>query len=193
MVMSALTVVVLFIIIVDFRADLHPICSGSFIEYVGDILKFTAGATDEVNVTSESQVGDGSSTDGDRCVVVMYILLHYLFNDKVKQDGSDRTSLKDANRCHKEVPLMSIEKFCNAGVSVEFLHNLQQRFVNVGSPHNIVIIGHNATRGQKFSYSRPALNPACSLTSNSSVLLFNRWRMMSSMICNCSFSAGYDK
>ncbi|KAH3815472.1 hypothetical protein DPMN_143995 [Dreissena polymorpha] len=31
--------------------------------HVGEILKFTAGATLEVNLISESQVGDGSSTE----------------------------------------------------------------------------------------------------------------------------------
>ncbi|KAH3700977.1 hypothetical protein DPMN_075960 [Dreissena polymorpha] len=47
------------------RTDFHPACTCSFIETVGEIWKFTACATYEVNVISESKVGDGSSTDGE--------------------------------------------------------------------------------------------------------------------------------
>ncbi|KAH3798674.1 hypothetical protein DPMN_152276 [Dreissena polymorpha] len=36
------------------RADLHPVCSCSFEDSVGIILKFTADATHAVNVISES-------------------------------------------------------------------------------------------------------------------------------------------
>ncbi|KAH3870105.1 hypothetical protein DPMN_033286 [Dreissena polymorpha] len=38
---------------------------------VGETLKFTAGATHEVNIISESQVGVGSSTAGDKGGVAM--------------------------------------------------------------------------------------------------------------------------
>ncbi|KAH3721559.1 hypothetical protein DPMN_064488 [Dreissena polymorpha] len=38
--------------------------------FVGKILEFTAGATHGVNVISVSEVGDGSSIDRDRNVVV---------------------------------------------------------------------------------------------------------------------------
>ena len=41
------------------------------LSYVGEIFKFTAEATHEVNVISESQVGNGSFTNGDRGVMVM--------------------------------------------------------------------------------------------------------------------------
>ena len=72
------------------RADFHPVCTCSFIEFVGEILKFAADATHEVNVISEFQVGDGSSTDGDRGVVVMKSLLQNLLKEKVKQDGEEQ-------------------------------------------------------------------------------------------------------
>ncbi|KAH3831427.1 hypothetical protein DPMN_104694 [Dreissena polymorpha] len=51
--------------------------------YEGFILKFTA-------------VGDGSSTDGDRNVVVMDSLLHYLLKKNVEQDGGEHLALTDA-------------------------------------------------------------------------------------------------
>ncbi|KAH3724912.1 hypothetical protein DPMN_050739 [Dreissena polymorpha] len=60
-------------------------------------MKFTAVATHEVNVISESQVGDGSSTDRNRGVVGMGSLLLYLLNGNVEQDGREQTSLTDAN------------------------------------------------------------------------------------------------
>ncbi|KAH3826925.1 hypothetical protein DPMN_128852 [Dreissena polymorpha] len=60
MVMYALVLVVLLNVIFDFSMltsiPYDPVLSLS----VGEILKFTAGATHEVNVLSESQVGDGS-------------------------------------------------------------------------------------------------------------------------------------
>ncbi|KAH3852010.1 hypothetical protein DPMN_094499 [Dreissena polymorpha] len=43
---------------------------------IGDILKFTVGATHDVNIIRESQVGDKSSTDGDRGVVAMESLMN---------------------------------------------------------------------------------------------------------------------
>ncbi|KAH3730882.1 hypothetical protein DPMN_056881 [Dreissena polymorpha] len=46
-------------------ADPNPICSCSFIEYVGVVLEFTAGATHEVNVISESEFGDRFANDSD--------------------------------------------------------------------------------------------------------------------------------
>ncbi|XP_052233050.1 uncharacterized protein LOC127845911 [Dreissena polymorpha] len=57
----------------------------AFLIRLKDILVYD-GATDEVNVSSKSQVGNGSSTDGDRGVVVMKSLLHYLFKETVEQD-----------------------------------------------------------------------------------------------------------
>ncbi|KAH3874661.1 hypothetical protein DPMN_037912 [Dreissena polymorpha] len=45
----------------------------SFIESAGEILKFTDGATHEVNVIIESQVEDRSATDGDRSLVVLEV------------------------------------------------------------------------------------------------------------------------
>ncbi|KAH3780591.1 hypothetical protein DPMN_158409 [Dreissena polymorpha] len=62
-----------------------------FIKSVVEILKFTAGATHEVNISSESHIGDGSSNDGDRGVVVIKSLLHYLH--KVEQD--ERADIPD--------------------------------------------------------------------------------------------------
>ncbi|KAH3888256.1 hypothetical protein DPMN_012288 [Dreissena polymorpha] len=52
---------------------------------VGEVLKFTASATHEVNDISKPQVGDGSVTDGDRGVMVLERLLYYLLNKKAKQ------------------------------------------------------------------------------------------------------------
>ncbi|KAH3883140.1 hypothetical protein DPMN_007090 [Dreissena polymorpha] len=49
-----------------------------------------------VNIISESQVGDGFSTDGNRGVVVKQNLLHYL-KEKVEQGGREQTSLTDAH------------------------------------------------------------------------------------------------
>ncbi|KAH3883555.1 hypothetical protein DPMN_007514 [Dreissena polymorpha] len=40
------------------HTDLHSVFSCSFIESFGEIFKFTAGATHEVNVIRESSVGD---------------------------------------------------------------------------------------------------------------------------------------
>ncbi|KAH3709326.1 hypothetical protein DPMN_068788 [Dreissena polymorpha] len=74
-----------------------------FIESVGEILKFTATTTHEVNVISESQVADWSSTEGDRSVVVMESLLHYLLTEKVEQGGTEQTSLTDAHCCPNDV------------------------------------------------------------------------------------------
>ncbi|KAH3883314.1 hypothetical protein DPMN_007268 [Dreissena polymorpha] len=54
-----------FMVMSALRADLHPVCSSYFIESVGEILKFTAGAIHEVNVISEYQVTDRSSPDRD--------------------------------------------------------------------------------------------------------------------------------
>ncbi|KAH3692943.1 hypothetical protein DPMN_193279 [Dreissena polymorpha] len=50
-----------------------------------------------VNVTSESQVGDGSSTNEGRFVLVMESRLYYLLKEKVEQDGRKQTSLTDAH------------------------------------------------------------------------------------------------
>ncbi|KAH3791915.1 hypothetical protein DPMN_145405 [Dreissena polymorpha] len=58
------------------RADLYP--------YVGEILKFTAGATHGVNVNSDYRVEDGSSNGADRGVVVI-------------ENGGEQTTLTNAH------------------------------------------------------------------------------------------------
>ncbi|KAH3721373.1 hypothetical protein DPMN_064296 [Dreissena polymorpha] len=80
------------------RTYLNPVCSCSSIEYVCEILKCIAGATQEVNVVSESQLRDGSSIDGDGAVVVMESLLQYLLNERIDWDESEQTSLTPAVR-----------------------------------------------------------------------------------------------
>ncbi|KAH3801094.1 hypothetical protein DPMN_154739 [Dreissena polymorpha] len=40
---------------------------------------------------------------------------------KVKQDGEEQTSMTDAHWFPEEVPLLSIEKFCAAGVFLKCL------------------------------------------------------------------------
>ncbi|KAH3881328.1 hypothetical protein DPMN_005253 [Dreissena polymorpha] len=60
----------------------------------------------------------GSSTIANRGVVVMERLMHYLLNEKVKQDGRKQNSLTDVHGCPEEVPPLSIEKYCTAGVSL---------------------------------------------------------------------------
>ncbi|KAH3812010.1 hypothetical protein DPMN_140431 [Dreissena polymorpha] len=60
-------------------------------------MKFTASAIHAVNVISESHVGYGFATDGDRGVVVMESLLQYLLKEKVEQDGKEQTILTDAH------------------------------------------------------------------------------------------------
>ncbi|KAH3786432.1 hypothetical protein DPMN_164539 [Dreissena polymorpha] len=57
----------------------------SFIRSVSEILELNPGATHEVNVISQAEYG--SFSDGDSSVVVLKHLLHYLHNEKVKQDG----------------------------------------------------------------------------------------------------------
>ncbi|KAH3836627.1 hypothetical protein DPMN_109998 [Dreissena polymorpha] len=69
------------------RADLHTVCSFSFIEYGVDVLELTAGATNKVYIISESQIGDRCANDGDGDMVDMEVLLHYLHKDKLKQNG----------------------------------------------------------------------------------------------------------
>ncbi|KAH3785612.1 hypothetical protein DPMN_163705 [Dreissena polymorpha] len=87
MVMPALGLVVLFTIIFELSVmTSNPYAhalSCSFIEFVGEILKFTAGTTHEVNVINEYRVGYGSSTNSGRGVAVMESLLHYLLTEKV--------------------------------------------------------------------------------------------------------------
>ncbi|KAH3890354.1 hypothetical protein DPMN_014433 [Dreissena polymorpha] len=62
---------------------------------------------------------------------------NYLFNEKVEQDGKRQTALTDDQLCPKEVTSLSVKKNCAAGVSVDFLDDLQQSLVNVGTSHNI--------------------------------------------------------
>ncbi|KAH3827152.1 hypothetical protein DPMN_129081 [Dreissena polymorpha] len=53
----------------------------------------------------------------------MKSLLYYLLKQKVEQDEREQTSLTDANGCPEEVHLLSVEKYCTVGVSVEFLND----------------------------------------------------------------------
>ncbi|KAH3692742.1 hypothetical protein DPMN_193896 [Dreissena polymorpha] len=50
-----------------------------------------------IYVISESQDGDGSFIARDRGVVVMESTPHYLFKEKIEQDGSKQTTLTDAH------------------------------------------------------------------------------------------------
>ncbi|KAH3829749.1 hypothetical protein DPMN_102977 [Dreissena polymorpha] len=61
-----------------------------FIASVGETLKFTAGATHEVNIISESQVGDWGSINANGDVVVLESLLHYLLKEKLNRTGYSR-------------------------------------------------------------------------------------------------------
>ncbi|KAH3785098.1 hypothetical protein DPMN_163182 [Dreissena polymorpha] len=60
------------------------------------MLKFTSNATHEVNLISESQVADGSYTDGERGGMVMEIVMYYLLKEKVEQNGIELKTLTDA-------------------------------------------------------------------------------------------------
>ncbi|KAH3755646.1 hypothetical protein DPMN_190344 [Dreissena polymorpha] len=62
-------------------ADLRAACSCSFIEPVSKVLEFTAGAIHDTNVISKARVTDGSATDGNKGVVVLEGLLHYLLSE----------------------------------------------------------------------------------------------------------------
>ena len=78
---------------------------------VGELLKLTAGTTHDVNVISESRVvdgsRDGSSTDGDRDMVVMKSLIHYryLLNKNVKQNMRKQISRRTPTNILKKHPL----------------------------------------------------------------------------------------
>ncbi|KAH3893907.1 hypothetical protein DPMN_018059 [Dreissena polymorpha] len=60
-----------------------------------------------------------------------------------KQDGGEQTSLTDAQSCHREVTHLSIENYCAAVVSVEFLDDLHQPVFNVKYSQNLQ--SHRAT------------------------------------------------
>ncbi|KAH3833842.1 hypothetical protein DPMN_107158 [Dreissena polymorpha] len=81
MVMSVLVLVVLFTMIFDFSV----------------LTSIPYTCTHKANFISESQFGDGSSTDEDRGVVVMESLMQYLLNEKVEQDRREQTSLTGAH------------------------------------------------------------------------------------------------
>ena len=113
------------------------ICSCSITASIGEILLFSSGATHKVNVISTSQAGDGFSIDEDIDVVVIESLLHCSLKIKVHQDGKEKTCLTNANRFSEEVLLLSMEKYCVTGVSIEFLNDLHLPFFNVEHFGNI--------------------------------------------------------
>ncbi|KAH3868655.1 hypothetical protein DPMN_031806 [Dreissena polymorpha] len=63
---------------------------------------FTASAPHEINAISESQLGDGSSTDDDRSMVGIVSLLHFLLKDNVEQYGRDLTALTAPTDVYKK-------------------------------------------------------------------------------------------
>ncbi|KAH3790490.1 hypothetical protein DPMN_168692 [Dreissena polymorpha] len=62
----------------------------TLIGFVGVILKFTTCAIHDVNFISKTQIGDMSSTDGYRGMMVMESLLRFLLMANVKQDRREQ-------------------------------------------------------------------------------------------------------
>ena len=74
MLISALMLFVLLVLILRFSV----LTSTPYAESVGEVLKFTTAAAHKIDVVGKSYVAYGSSTNGDRCVVVMECFLHGL-------------------------------------------------------------------------------------------------------------------
>ncbi|KAH3814922.1 hypothetical protein DPMN_143494 [Dreissena polymorpha] len=119
MVMSALRLL---------RADLHVVCSRSFLKLVGEALEFTR----EVNVIRESQNGG---------VVVLESHLHCFRKGNIKQDG-EKTPGRTPSDILKKSPICLfrstlLQLYCAVGVSEEFLDNSHQPIVNVEPSQNL--------------------------------------------------------
>ncbi|KAH3798675.1 hypothetical protein DPMN_152277 [Dreissena polymorpha] len=55
----------------------------------------------------------------------MESVLYYFLKEKVKQDRREKTSLADAQTWIEEVPLLPVENYCAACLSVEFFSILK--------------------------------------------------------------------